>query len=69
MRQVYLDYSATTPVKKEVLDEMLPYFSEKFGNPSSLYDIGQEAAAAVAKARGRVAHLINADTNEVYFTS
>ncbi len=69
MRQVYLDYSATTPVKKEVVDEMLPYFSEKFGNPSSLYDLGQEAAAGVAKARGRVAHLIGADPAEVFFTS
>lgn len=69
MRQVYLDYSATTPVKKEVVDEMLPYFSEKFGNPSSLYDLGQEAAAGVAKARGRVAHLIGADPSEVFFTS
>ena len=38
MRNVYLDYSATTPVKEEVLKEMIPYFTEKFGNPSSLYD-------------------------------
>ena len=43
MRNVYLDYSATTPVKEEVLKEMIPYFTEKFGNPSSLYDKGLEA--------------------------
>ena len=43
MRKVYLDYSATTPVKQEVLDEMIPYFTEKFGNPSSFYEIGAEA--------------------------
>ncbi len=48
MRNVYLDYSATTPVKEEVLKEMLPYFTEKFGNPSSLYDTGLEAKAAVS---------------------
>lgn len=69
MRQVYLDYSATTPVKKEVLDEMLPYFSEKFGNPSSLYKIGFEAKEAVNLARNRVAHLIGAEDREIYFTS
>ena len=69
MRQVYLDYSATTPVKKEVLDAMLPYFTEKFGNPSSLYTIGQESKEAVTKARGQVAAYINADPSEVYFTA
>jgi cysteine desulfurase len=67
-RRVYLDYSATTPVKEEVLKEMIPYFTENFGNPSSLYTIGLEAKAAVEKARGQVAKLINANDNEVYFT-
>lgn len=67
-RRVYLDYSATTPVKDEVLKEMLPYFTENFGNPSSLYTIGLEAKAAIDKARAQVAHLINADPTEVYFT-
>lgn len=67
-RRVYLDYSATTPVKDEVLKEMLPYFTENFGNPSSLYTIGLESKAAVEKARGQVAHLINADPTELYFT-
>ncbi len=69
MRQVYLDYSATTPVKKEVLDEMIPYFTEHYGNPSSLYSIAQESKEALELARGRVAKLINADTSEVFFTA
>lgn len=69
MRKVYLDYSATTPVKKEVLDEMLPYFTEHFGNPSSLYSIAQESKKALDTARERVASLINANPNEVFFTA
>lgn len=69
MRQVYLDYSATTPVKKEVLEAMLPYFSEKFGNPSSLYGIGLNAKSDLNEARAKVAKLIGADEREIYFTS
>lgn len=69
MRQVYLDYSATTPVKEEVLKEMLPYFSDFYGNPSSLYSIAEKSKMALENARERVAKLINADTNEVYFTA
>lgn len=69
MRNVYLDYSATTPVKEEVLKEMIPYFTEKFGNPSSLYDRGLEAKDAVNHAREQVAALINAEPSEVYFTA
>lgn len=69
MRQVYLDYSATTPVKKEVLDEMLPYFTEKFGNPSSLYGLGLSAKSDLNKSRAKVADLIGADEREIYFTS
>lgn len=69
MRQVYLDYSATTPVKKEVLDEMLPYFTEKFGNPSSLYGIGLNAKSDLSQARAKIAKLIGADEREIYFTS
>ena len=69
MRKVYLDYSATTPVKEEVLKEMLPYFNENFGNPSSLYSIGLESKEAVEKAREQVANLINALPREVYFTA
>lgn len=69
MREVYLDYSATTPVKDEVLQEMIPYFKEHFGNPSSLYKIARESKDALTVARERLASLINADPKEVYFTS
>lgn len=69
MKQVYLDYSATTPVKEEVVKEMLPYYTEVYGNPSSLYDAGLEAKAGLDKARERVAKLINADSREIFFTS
>jgi cysteine desulfurase len=68
-RNVYLDYSATTPVKDEVLQEMLPFFTESFGNPSSLYTVGQESKNAIAKARERLAALIGAEPREIFFTS
>ncbi|MDR2296190.1 MAG: cysteine desulfurase NifS [Clostridiales Family XIII bacterium] len=68
-RQVYLDYSATTPVKDEVLQAMLPYFTQNFGNPSSLYTIGQESKQALEEARERVAALIGANPREIFFTS
>ena len=64
-----MDYSATTPVKKEVLDEMLPYYTDYFGNPSSLYDVGADSKQALDVARGRVAKLIGAKPEEVFFTS
>lgn len=67
-RKVYLDYSATTPVKEEVLKKMIPYFTEHFGNPSSLYQQGLEAKAAVEHAREQVAGLIGADPSEIIFT-
>lgn len=69
MRQVYMDYSATTPVKKEVLDAMLPYFTENFGNPSSIYTRGLESKDAINAARAQVADLINAMPAEVFFTA
>ena len=69
MRNVYLDYSATTPVKEEVLKEMIPYFTEKFGNPSSLYDKGLESKDAISVAREQVASLINAKPAEIFFSS
>ena len=53
-RRVYLDYSATTPVKQEVVDEMIPYFTEKFGNASAIYSAGAEAKDALENARARV---------------
>jgi cysteine desulfurase len=68
-RQVYLDYSATTPVKDEVLREMLPFFAERFGNPSSLYTSGQESKNAITQARERLAALIGAAPREIFFTS
>ncbi len=69
MRRVYLDNAATTPVSQEVLDAMLPYFNEKFGNASSLYLRGRQSAEAVEMAREQVANAIGADTREIIFTS
>lgn len=68
MRQVYLDNSATTPIKGDVLKEMLPFLTEHFGNASSLYSPGLVARRALDEAREKVAALINAKANEVYFT-
>ena len=68
LREVYMDYSATTPVKKEVFDEMVPFFCERYGNPSSLYTPGLDAKMAIDKAREQVAALINSDPKEIYFT-
>jgi len=68
MKNVYMDYSATTYVKPEVLEEMLPYFTEKFGNPSSFYGISRETKMAIDKAREQVAKTLNCLPNEVYFT-
>ncbi|MFA5097695.1 MAG: cysteine desulfurase NifS [Candidatus Margulisiibacteriota bacterium] len=69
MRQIYLDYAATTPAHPDVVAAMKPYYSEIFGNPSSIHSFGQEAKGAVEAARERVAELIKADTGEVVFTS
>ncbi len=68
-RTVYLDYSATTPANPEVVKEMIPYFTEKFGNASAIYSTGGVAKDALEEARGRVAALINADPKEIIFTS
>jgi len=68
-KSIYLDNSATTPLKKEVLDAMLPYLTEHYGNPSSIYKIGQEAKAAIEKARAQVAEAIGASLREIFFTS
>jgi cysteine desulfurase len=69
MKRVYLDYAATTPADARVAEAMRPYFTEKFGNPSSLHFFGQEAKAAVEKAREKVALLIGARPEEIVFTS
>jgi cysteine desulfurase len=68
-RRVYLDNSATTPIDPEVVEAMLPFLTEKFGNASSIHFFGQEARAAIDKARHQVADLINARPNEIVFTS
>lgn len=69
MRRIYLDYAATTPTHPEVVEAMLPYFSEVFGNPSSIYTCGQEAKGAIEEARSKVAELIGARDEEIVFTS
>lgn len=66
--KVYLDNAATTPLSKEVLDEMLPYLTEHFGNPSSIHSYGRKAKAAVERARKIVAKYLNASTAEIFFT-
>jgi cysteine desulfurase len=66
---IYLDHAATTPVDPEVLKTMLPYLSEKFGNASTLYDLGQEAKKAIEDARKQIADVINANPEEIIFTS
>lgn len=68
-KQVYLDNAATTPVDSEVLKAMLPYLKEKFGNPSSIHSLGQEAKEAMENARKQVASVINASPEEIIFTS
>lgn len=69
MKQIYLDNASTTPVRGEVLEAMTPYFTEEFGNPSSIYPLGQRAFDAVARSRETIAKLIGAKPREVYFTS
>ncbi len=68
-RPIYLDHNATTPVLPEVVDAMLPYFGERFGNPSSAHPYGREARAAVDASRERVAALLGCAPDEVVFTS
>lgn len=67
--KVYLDNAATTALDKDVLEKMLPYFTEIYGNASSIHTFGREAASAVNLARETVANIINAKPNEIYFTS
>jgi cysteine desulfurase len=69
VRKVYLDHSATTPADSRVVEAMLPYLTAKFGNPSSVHYFGQEARAAVDRARREVATLIGARANEIIFLS
>ena len=69
MKLIYFDHAATTPVKQEVVNEMLPYFSTNFGNASSIYSIGRRSKKAIDLARTRVAKAINCNEKEIYFTS
>ena len=68
-KTIYMDNSATTPARKEVVEEMIPYLTENFGNPSSIYEIGKISKHAIDKARKMVADALGAEENEIYFTS
>ena len=67
--KIYMDHAATTPVRKEVLEAMLPYFTEYYGNASGIYGIAKESKKAMEKAREQVAEAINAQPSEIYFTA
>ncbi|PJA62431.1 MAG: cysteine desulfurase NifS [bacterium (Candidatus Ratteibacteria) CG_4_9_14_3_um_filter_41_21] len=69
MKRIYLDYAATTPTAPEVVEAMLPYFTDRFGNPSSIHSFGQEGKAAIEEAREKIANLIGAKQEEIIFTS
>jgi len=68
MNQIYLDHAATTKLRKEVLDSMLPFLTEQYGNPSSIYTLGREAKKAIDIAKEQVAKALNAKPNEIFFT-
>lgn len=69
MKIIYCDHAATTAVKREVLCSMIPYYTEKYGNPSSLYEMGRINKQAITNSRIQVAKAINAEAKEIYFTS
>lgn len=69
MKIRYFDHAATTPVREEVIKEMLPYFGVEYGNASTIYSLGRNAKKAMKEARRRVAKALNAEMNEIYFTS
>ena len=69
MKNAYLDHASATPVRNEVIESMLPYFRERFANPSNVYDIGSDAKRAVEQSRAIVAGLIGAEDTEIIFTS
>ena len=69
MERIYFDNAATTPLDPLVLESMMPYLTEKFGNPSSIYSYGRESRMAIEQARKTVAKLIHAHPSEIFFTS
>ena len=69
MRRVYLDHASATPVRKAVIEAMLPYFAEHFGNPSTIYDLGSTVLEAIDRQRAQVARLIGAEAKDIIFTS
>ena len=69
MDRIYFDNAATTPLDADVLDAMMPYLTEKFGNPSTIYSYGRESRLAVENARKSVAGILNAHPAEIFFTS
>ncbi|MDO9287443.1 MAG: cysteine desulfurase family protein [Thermodesulfovibrionales bacterium] len=69
MRKCYFDHVATNPLDSRVLDEMMPYFKEEFGNPLSMYELGSKAKEAIDNARGQVASLIGSKASEIVFTA
>jgi len=68
LKQIYLDYNSTTPLDERVLDAMLPYLKERYGNASSLHNFGREARAGIEEAREKVAAILGAEPSEIYFT-
>jgi cysteine desulfurase len=69
MKMVYMDHAAATPVRKQVVEAMLPYFSDHFGNPSTVYDMGSKTQQVIDEQRGKIAKLIGAEAKEIIFTS
>ncbi len=69
MEKIYLDHAATTYLSKDVLSDMMPYFLEVYGNPSSIHSLGQESRSLINKCRAEVAQIFNADPKEIYFNS
>jgi len=69
MKKVYMDYAATTPVDKEVIDEMIPYFDKYYGNASSIHSFGRDAFDAGEESREQIAGLLSANADEIIFTS
>lgn len=69
MLKIYADHAATTPMRKEVIEAMLPYMGKKFGNASSIHSMGEEAKEAIERARKTIAKIINAEPEEIIFTS